>query len=91
MDPLFPHSIAIEYLKQNYFKFYNNKYFELMSSKLGINNKPDNQKLIEQLIDNMHICGTHYTNFFRLIEENAENPRSEAQLIADIISQSEPT
>lgn len=38
MDPLFPAYIGIEYLKQNYFTFYNSKYYEIMSDKLGLNN-----------------------------------------------------
>lgn len=36
MDPLFPGYIGVEYLKENYFKFYNKKYYELMCDKLGL-------------------------------------------------------
>lgn len=68
MDPLFPYDIALKYLKDNYFSFYNSKYYETMSSKLGLKNDPASQKLIDSMIDNMHICGTHFTNFFRIIE-----------------------
>ena len=37
MDPLFPGYIGVEYLKENYLKFYNKKYYELMCVKLGLN------------------------------------------------------
>ena len=73
MDPLVPSSVCIEYLKENYYNFYHNKYYETMSSKLGLNNNKSSQKIIDSLIENMHCCGTHFTNFFRTIEEHSKS------------------
>ena len=38
MDSLYPSYLLEEYLKEHYFTFFNNKYYELMTSKLGIKN-----------------------------------------------------
>jgi uncharacterized protein YdiU (UPF0061 family) len=91
MDPLFPHNIGLQYLKEHYFNFYHMKYYELMSSKLGLTSSKDTEKIIDELIDAMHICGTHFTNFFRIIEEHSKNPKGEEELVRVIVEQSEPT
>lgn len=68
MDPLFPYSISIKYLKENYFQIYEKKYYSLMTDKLGLINDEKTRILVDELIEVMHFCGTHYTNFFRIIE-----------------------
>jgi uncharacterized protein YdiU (UPF0061 family) len=42
-----------------------------MAAKLALSSNPSTQKLIDELIDVMHLCGTHFTNFFRLIQDHA--------------------
>ena len=39
----------------------------------------------------MHVCGTHFTNFFRIIEEFAKSNKTEEELIDLLVDQSEPT
>ena len=39
-----------------------------MSDKLGLLPSKEGEKIIDEMIENMHICGTHFTNFFRIIE-----------------------
>jgi hypothetical protein len=41
MDPLFPHSIASKYLQEHFQPFYRQKYYALMSGKLGLNQNAD--------------------------------------------------
>lgn len=69
MDCLIPHSITTKYLRENFEDFYNAKYYRLMSEKLGISDGEESRSLINALIDTMHYCGTHFTNFFRVLEE----------------------
>ena len=91
MDPLFPNYIGVQYLKDNYFTFYNQKYYQLMSAKLGLAESKESEQLIDQMMENMHVCGTHFTNFFRLIEQHSKQEISEEQLVGLVIGQSEPT
>ena len=44
-----------------------------MSQKLGIEHNTQSQALVDELIETMHSCGTHFTNFFSLIQDNAKN------------------
>lgn len=41
-----------------------------MSNKLGIENNKDGIKVIQDLEGVMHECGTHFTNFYRIIENS---------------------
>lgn len=72
MDPLFPFSISSKYLKANYHTFYSDKYYALMSSKLGIEDGEKARALVDSLIEVMHECGTHFTNFFSTVEQQAK-------------------
>ena len=54
MDPLYPHSMAMNYLKANYQTFYQNKYYSLMSAKLGLEQFESAIELINDLLDTMH-------------------------------------
>jgi len=38
----------------------------------------------------MHFCGTHFTNFFRIIEEYSNTKKPQDQLLDEILLQSEP-
>lgn len=38
----------------------------------------------------MHSCGTHFTNFFSLIQDNAKNQLPFGELIAKAVEYSEP-
>ena len=38
-----------------------------MAEKLGLTLSDQIEKIIESLLDAMHECGTHYTNFFTLL------------------------
>lgn len=90
MDPLFPYSISLKYLKENFQEFFTEKYYSLMCAKLGLKDDAESQALIDQLIEVMHFCGTHFTNFFRLIEENASNQWSLEIFTAKVVECSEP-
>ena len=37
--------------------------------------------MVNQLIENLHLCGTHFTNFFRIIEDFSKISKSETELV----------
>jgi uncharacterized protein YdiU (UPF0061 family) len=43
-----------------------------MSEKLGLTNEKASQLLIDELLEVMHFCGTHFTNFFRIIDDHSK-------------------
>ncbi len=48
-----------------------------MANKLGIESSIQNRKIIQDLEEVMHECGTHFTNFFRVIENSIKEKMSQ--------------
>ena len=57
-------------------RFYNERYYGLMSGKLGLEHTKESEKVVDNLVEVMHACGTHFTNFFRIIEDDSQKERS---------------
>lgn len=70
MDPLVPVKDLKAIVGKQFDVVYSKCYYKLMREKLGLVDSTELvKKVIDELIEVMHYCGTNYTNFFRILSE----------------------
>ena len=65
MDFLVPYDVLQQHIVKNFDKTYEEAYNKKMSEKIGLDNNEGTRKIVEELFEVMHVCGSNFTNVFK--------------------------